>query len=124
MMRPGRYEVLLWILTLLLLVGPYVATLIAFNVAVASAQGAEPCFNFENQQIPCPIADPVYGYLAQIAPSLTGAGAALVGVSLAVRVVITTRVPPTRGEEARVTEPKEGPLDYDLFRRPQPSAND
>jgi putative flippase GtrA len=123
-MRPGRYEVLLWVLTLLLLLGPYIATLIAFNIAVTTAQSGDPCFSFENQQVPCPISDPVYGYLAQLAPALVGAGVVLVGVSLAVRVVITTVTLPMRAESTRVPETEQSSADYDLFRRPEPTGHD
>lgn len=121
-MRPSRYEVLLWVLTLLLLLAPYAATVVAYNIALPAAQNGEPCFNFENQQIPCPVDSPVYGLLLQLAPPLIGAGAALIGVSLAVRAVITSRVLAMRVQSVVVPEtPKRVSVDHDLFKRPRSS---
>ena len=126
-MRPGRYEILLWALTIVLLIGPFVGLTLLFAESSSNQRSPDVCFVLA-EKVDCPPTYPgglAYWTLAQLVPSLVIVGAVLVGICLATRAIIVTRAAPA-SEETKQAEPGEHAAppstrvwDHDLFRRPQ-----
>lgn len=117
-MRPGRYEVALWTLSVVLLVGPYLGTTILANVAVSSGTPISNCVDSSGQTVFCLMDDPLYVALIQITPIFAGVGAEMMGLALAIRAVITARFSSARRSNKLMSS---GEIydDYDQFRRPE-----
>jgi hypothetical protein len=124
-MRPGRYEVSLWVLTIVLLIGPVIAVALAFDASSAAQRSPDVCFVLA-EKVDCPPVypgGPAYWTLGQLAPSLVIVGTVLVGVCLAARAIIVTSTAQATDErkQAETGEQTALPaarLDHDLFRRP------